>query len=86
MTAAEDILEELNIKGSTSRTSSKGRNFDGATGEEKKIIQILENEPLNFDEIVRIIGWAAGTVGSLLSIMEIKGMVKNVGNNRYCLI
>ena len=86
VTAAEDILEELNIKGSTSRTSSKGRNFDGATGEEKKIIQILENEPLNFDEIVRIIGWPAGTVGSLLSIMEIKGMVKNVGNNRYCLI
>ncbi len=86
VSTVEDILEELKIKSSTSRTSSTGRNLDGATEEENKIIQILENEPIEFDEIVRIISWPASEVGSILSIMEIKGMVKNTGNNVYKII
>lgn len=86
VTDVEDILEELSITGSKSTTSTTGRrNFEGASDEEKKIIQIIENEPLHFDEIVRRISWHASKVGSLLSIMEIKGIVKDVGNNMYKL-
>ncbi|MBI2036403.1 DNA-protecting protein DprA [Candidatus Microgenomates bacterium] len=87
VSTVEDILEELKIKSTTSitgTTSIMGR-IDG-TEEEKKIIQILENEPIGFDEIVRIISWPAAKVGSLLSIMEIKGMVKNTGNNVYKIV
>ena len=48
-----------------------------------EIIQIIENEPIEFDEIVRISGMEAGKLGSLLSLMEIKGIVNNMGNNTY---
>ena len=79
VTSVEDILEEFQIKGNTRQRPS----FGEATEEEKRVIQILENEPIEFDTIVRIINLPAGKVGSLLSVMEIKGMVKNVGNNTY---
>ena len=86
VTTAQDVLEELNIKSRKSSESRKGRDFDGATEEEKKIIQILQNGSHEFDEIVRIISMPAGKVGSLLSIMEIKGMVKNLDNNNAYVI
>lgn len=85
VSTVEDILEELNISQPPSPTSSRLRGIQ-ATPEEKKIIQILENESIEFDEIVRIISWPASHVGSILSIMEIKGMVKNTGNNVYKLV
>lgn len=83
VTTVEDILEEFQIKNNP--TSPRLRGIQAETPEETKIIQILETESLHFDEIVRIISMPAGKVGSLLSVMEIKGMVKNVGNNRYSI-
>lgn len=87
VTTVEDILEELNIEGIKSWKGTKSiKSFDEATDEERKIIQILENEHIEFDVIVRITGMETGKVGSLLSIMEIKGMVRNVGNNMYAIV
>jgi len=45
--------------------------------EEREIFNLLKSEPLHFDEIVRKIGKPTSQVGALLSLMEIKGMVKN---------
>lgn len=84
VTTAEDVLEEIGLKGTARLRQDFGEVKEG-TEEEKKVMQILENEPIEFDEIVRIIGWPASKVGSILSIMEIKRMVKDVGNNMYTL-
>ena len=81
VSTVEDILDELKISKIKYQISKR----EAGTPEEEKIIQIIENEPIEFDEIVRIIAWPAGKVGSLLSIMEIKGMVKNMGNNMYSI-
>ena len=84
VTKIEDILEELKfeIRNSKSETNSKSQITKRKTEnkEEEKILKILENESLHFDEIVRRSQLDSSKIGSLLSIMEIKGMVKSSGN------
>jgi len=85
-----DILEELGLESRSGRSSfapafggtAEGQNF---SLEEKKIIEILENENLHIDEIVRKTGMDSGKIGSLLSILEIKGIIKNFGEGVYGL-
>lgn len=86
VSGVEDILEELGLESRSGRPSfakaSEGQNF---SMEEKKIIEILENENLHIDEIVRKTGMDSGKIGSLLSILEIKGIIKNFGEGVYGL-
>lgn len=48
-----------------------------------KIYNILESEPLHLDEIVRISGITTSDVSARLTIMEMKGIVKNMGEGVY---
>jgi DNA processing protein len=50
---------------------------------EDKILKIIENEDLHVDEICRILGLQVSNVSGKLTIMELKGMIKNVGNGIY---
>lgn len=75
--SAVDILRELKVESlklKSTEQNSKSVNF---TKEEFKIIKILENEALHFDEIVRKLKIDSSRVGILLSMMEIKGLIKN---------
>lgn len=79
VTNGQDILKELSITSTTSITGIKGRKgVKGETKEENLILKILENEPLHFDEIVRKTGLPSSKAGSILSLMEVKGMVKSL--------
>lgn len=73
----EDILEELDIKSKIQITKSK--RILPETDEEKKLFNILKNEPLDIDSLVRISGMPAQKVLSALTVMELKGMLKNIG-------
>jgi len=44
---------------------------------------ILENEPLHLDELVRMSGCTTAEISARLTIMEMKGMVKNLGQGIY---
>ncbi|OGH21260.1 MAG: DNA protecting protein DprA [Candidatus Levybacteria bacterium RIFCSPLOWO2_01_FULL_38_13] len=79
VTSAEDILKDLGLKTSDLRLK-KSKVIKGETREEGKILTILQNEPLYFDEIVKRSKLDSSKVGSLLSIMEIKGLIKNSGS------
>ena len=57
-----------------------------ATSEEEIILEILANEPLHLDEIGRITKLQTSIVSATLTVMEIKGMVKNIGNGVYKLL
>ena len=93
VTEVTDILEELNIKNMT--TCLAGRRvkqcnnetmrkiFNNLTPDEKKIMEILENENLHFDEIVRKSGVASSKIGSLLTMMEMKSLIKHLGGGIY---
>lgn len=73
----EDILEELDIESKIQITKSK--RILPETEEEKRLFNILNNEPLDIDSLVRISGMPAQKVLSTLTVMELKGMLKNIG-------
>lgn len=77
----KDILEELKIG-----YKEKGigdSQIKGESKEEAMILEILGKENLHIDEMVRKTGWPSSRVGSVLSLMEVKGMVKNFGGMVY---
>ncbi len=80
VTSGEDISKELGIKNYELRispTSPRLRGIKGVNKDEGKILLLLENESLGFDQIVRKMNMNSSKVGSLLSVMEIKGLIKN---------
>lgn len=83
VTNAQDIISELGISNIKSQISNEPKITKGENPEEKKILKILENEALHFDEIVRRSQLNSSKIGSLLSIMEIKGFVKNTDGGFY---
>jgi len=78
-----DILEELDIKAKIKKQIAK--RILPENPEEEKLLKILGEGQLHIDEIVRISGMETGKVSSLLTLMEIKGKVKNLGGMIYAL-
>ncbi len=87
VTSAADIIKS--IKGGKSIKSIKGDRRDigdrGETKEERIILELLRDENLHFDEIVRRTKFKSSQLSSILSLMEIKGMVKSLGNGQFCI-
>lgn len=75
----EDILKELKIS-SSAKASEDKKKFKDLNKEEKKIMEVLENEGLYFDEIAKKTGIVSSLLGTTLSLMEIKGLIKNSGS------
>jgi DNA processing protein len=77
VTSAEDILKELKVQTPSLKTNAQSSKLENLSKNELKIVQLLENEGLSFDEIVRRSNLNSQEVGSLISMMEIKGILKN---------
>src|SRR3989338_994525 len=77
----DDILRNFQLSISNFQSAKDSVKFANLNKEEKKIVEILENESLNFDEIVRRLRLDPSKTGSTLSVMEIKGILKNSGGN-----
>lgn len=77
VTTAKDIIDALGVKDSGAKKGRK-KEIPGATAEERKIISILQDQSLQFDEIVKRSGWTSSQVGTTLSLMEMKGIVKGL--------
>lgn len=74
VTSTEDILQELGIENHESR--KKKQAIRGETEEEQKIIEYLQHEPMSVDELIKKTGFDPASVGMLLSMMEVKGMIR----------
>ena len=79
VTSAQDIISELGISNIKFQISNKTQKVQTADKNENLILKLLENEPLNFDEIVRRSKIDPSKIASLLSMMEIKGLIKSSG-------
>lgn len=79
----EDILEELGIKSGV--RSRETREILPENPEEETILSLIKNEAKHIDEIVRESGFDSGKVASIMSLMEIKGKVRNLGNMIYSI-
>jgi DNA processing protein len=51
--------------------------------EERTLLALLSHEPLHIDELIRESGLPTMTVTSTLTMMELKGMVKQVGSMQF---
>ena len=78
-----DILEELNLAIMAQQMEMKELMPVDKT--ESLLLKQLSREPAHIDEICRNSGLAAALVSSALTMMELKGMVKQVGGMNYVL-
>lgn len=80
--SASDIIEELGIESRSLNVSA--RQILPANQDEAAILDVLlKDENLHVDEIIRQSNLGSGQAGSVLTLMELKGMVKNIGNGYY---
>jgi DNA processing protein len=80
-TNSNDVLEELNMQVRVDR--EKIENILPTGEEEKNLLEILKNEPMHLDELVRITEYSTSEISARLTIMEMKGMVKSLGKGIY---
>lgn len=81
MENVNDILNELKIPGLISKNSE----IAGDTEEENLILNSLKEGGLEIDKIIEKTKLPAAKVASLLSLLEIKDRVRNLGGNIYAL-
>jgi DNA processing protein len=78
-----DILEELNLTAVARQMEM--REILPETETESALIGQLGAEPCHIDEVCRKSGLPAATVSSTLAMLELKGVVKQVGTMNYVL-
>jgi len=79
--SAADILEELKIE-QDSKPIAQKINFE-LTEEEKNILAVLSHEREYIDRITKMTKLETATVSGTLAMLEIKGLVKNIGGQNY---
>ncbi len=80
VTTPEEIFEELNFRMPKQPVVTP----TNLSIDEKRVIEILENDSLHIDEISRQLEMASGLLAGHLIKMEISGLVRNLGNGIYC--
>ena len=78
-----ETIKDHIIQNEANELRKDEKRFAGLSLEEKKIIELIENESLNFDEIVRRLKLDSSKVGTILSMMEMKGIIINSGGEFY---
>ena len=81
VTSTNDILEELDTEMRMDNESLE-KIMPGSL-EEENLLSYLANEPLHLDEISRISSLSVSEVSSRLTVMELKGIVKNLGGGVF---
>ncbi|MCH8850165.1 MAG: DNA-protecting protein DprA [Chloroflexi bacterium] len=81
VTKPEDILAELNL--SMAAYQMEAKELLPADETEERLMQCLSSEPIYIDDVRRTSGMAIDTVSSVLAMLELKGMVRQVGTMNY---
>ena len=81
LTETKDILEELSIQLDVD-VEAVEKAMPSGKGE-IRLLKVLEKEELHIDEISRLSGYSITKVSSELVIMELKGLVRSLGNGMY---
>ena len=82
VTGVGDVLEALNLT-MIGAQMDFGRAAPAATPAEQSLMDVLSREPQHIDEVVRGAGLAAAEVSATLALLELKGLVRDVGGMHY---
>lgn len=77
ITSVEDIFEDLNLE--TKKAEQNAKEFLPQTKEQKAIINCINDSTKNIDEIVRECGYNVAIISYTLTMLEMKGILENVG-------
>jgi len=83
--SAQDVLEEFEFSFSSSKTTSSKEHIP-ENETEKKLLKVLSLEPMHIDKIAQVTTLGTMTVSGALTLMEIKGWIKNIGGQNYILL
>lgn len=84
VTRVEDILEELNLLRVAEQAAIQAVVPDSP--EEAVLLHHLTRQPTHIDELVRVSGLNGATTSSTLMLMELKGIIQQVGGMNYVLL
>ena len=84
VTGIKDVLEELDLIKENVKKEIIPKNPEN--NEEKIILKILSPDPLHIDNIAKLAKLQTAVCSSVLSMMEIKGWVRNIGGQNYILL
>lgn len=79
--SVSDVLDQLNF--ATLSTQSMVRQSTPSDPLEAQLITLLAQEACHIDDIVRRMALPSGQVSSLLTLLELKGLVRQVGGMTY---
>jgi len=79
--SVEDVLEELNLTMVPQQIEMK--ELMPATDTEADLLRHIAKEPVHIDEVCRRSGLPVSTVSSVLAMMELKGLVRQMGPMAY---
>lgn len=81
---AKEILDALDLNEINTYIDNKKIITDSL--EEEKILKLLSKNPIHINEIARLAKLNISLINSTLTLMEMKGIVKNLGGMEYILI
>jgi DNA processing protein len=81
---AADILEELNLTMVSEQAQARAVIPENET--EAQLLDHLSAEPVHVDELRRAVDLPIAQVSSTLALMELKGMVRQVGGMNYVVV
>jgi DNA processing protein len=80
-TAAADILDDLQVDRHREQTAVQQTFL--ATDEERRILAVLTGEPKHIDDLAAAAGLSITEGSVLLTMLEMKGTVRNIGAQHY---
>lgn len=83
ISGARDIIESLNLADAAAYIENKKIMAESA--EEELILKQLAYEPVHVDELMRLTKLDTSVINSTLTVMEMKGMIRNLGGMQYVL-
>ncbi len=84
VTRARDILEQLNFYLVPQQVEAK--TILPENDEERMLLAHLSHEPRHIDEIIQASTLSAPQVSALLTMLELKGMIRHMGGMQYILV
>lgn len=81
VTTADDVLEELHL--TSVAVQREAREILPADPTEAAVLKLLSDEPTHADDLTRTAGLPTSVVTSTLTLLELKGLARQLGGMLY---